>query len=421
MATKSGKDYRSLVKLAALMIPVLLAGGCSGDGGPAGGKSGVPKKVVVETVADSGLKKAGIAAGRVTGETEVQVLAQVSGRVWQVHAEIGQTVTAGEPLVVLDDRDFRAGLALSEANLKGAQARLAEAVNGARPQQRLQAAERVRAAAAAFEQARKQGERLQVLHKAGAVSPVQVEAAELAVTQAGAAHEQAIQDESLINEGSTPEVLANLQAGVEQQEAALAAAGLALENAVIAAPATGRVAGRQVNPGEMAAPGKVLMTVVSQDPLVEVNVPAADIDLVAVGQALPVCLDRFAGGMLTGRVIAVSPQADPVNKEYPVKLRLPGELPGWTSGLYAEVILPASADRPVVSREAVVKRGGEYLVFVAADNRVTARPVVTGHTDGTRWEILKGLHPGEKVVIVGQDALQDGESVVVLAERGPQE
>jgi len=60
-----------------------------------------------------------------------------------------------------------------------------------------------------------------------------------------------------------------------------------------------------------------------------------------------------------------------------------------------------------------VQRGGRGLfVYVVKDDMtVTARPVTLGPSDGPRVAVLKGLQPGDRVVVDGIDRLREGTRV----------
>ena len=59
-----------------------------------------------------------------------------------------------------------------------------------------------------------------------------------------------------------------------------------------------------------------------------------------------------------------------------------------------------------------MQRAGQPSVFVVgADNKAALRPVQTGISAGGTVEIVQGVQPGEKVVVVGVEDLQDGQTV----------
>ncbi|NGQ94791.1 efflux RND transporter periplasmic adaptor subunit [Brevibacillus sp. SYP-B805] len=401
----------ALALCASLVVPLA---GCSTAASTAPGV----QKVVVETVGQSGLKKAHMAVGRVMGDTESAVMSKISGRVVRVQAEIGQEVKAGQPLIFLDDKDYNAALAQAIAGLQGAEARLADTQKGTRTQQRRQIEEKIQSAKAALDNAKLNLDRVKALFASGAVSQSQLDAASLAYTQAETAYQSALQELSLSNEGATKETLASLQATVAQMRAAVEAAQLNKNNTVITAPISGKIAAKNIHEGETAAPGVPLLTIVSREPVVEAYVPEDQINSIKVGQTLKVRIEQVSSEPFDAKVLAISPMANAVSKEYPVKLSLPGDPDQWKSGMYAEVTLPDASSKTVtVPDEAIVKRGSERIVMVTDGKKAMARPVITGASDGTNVEILSGLQAGEKVIVVGQDVLKDGAPVQVINEK----
>ncbi|MBC9784587.1 efflux RND transporter periplasmic adaptor subunit [Heliobacterium chlorum] len=406
------------ITVGCILTTTIALTGCSGGTAP----SSDVHKVVVETVGDQGLNKARVVAGRVMGDTESAIMSKLNARIVKVACDVGQEVQAGQPLIYLDDRDFRASLAQAEANLKGAQARLADTEKGARAQDRQQLQERIEAAAAALDNAKKTLERSQSLFDAGATPKTQLESAQLAYTQAQSTYDQLIQQQSLMNEGATAETLENLRATVQQMSALVDMARLNLEATVIPAPVSGRIASKPVHEGEMAstAPApNVLLTIVSSDPVVEASVPEEYIKQIQVGQTMKVRIEQVSSEIVEAKVVAISPIANSASKEYPVKLSLP-QSGLWKSGMYAEVTLPeaGTSQRIVVPKDALVKRGSDRVIMVTDGSTVSSRSVTLGRSDGSNIEILGGLNAGDKIITVGQNELKDGDKIQVIAERG---
>ncbi|MFM1651586.1 efflux RND transporter periplasmic adaptor subunit [Brevibacillus sp. B_LB10_24] len=405
---------RPALLLVGVCAAVSLAG-CSSL--PASSAPGV-QSVVVETIGHNSLKKAKMAVGRVMGDTESAVMTKIQGRVVRVSKDIGQEVKAGEPLIYLDDKDYQVALEQANAGLRGAEARLADAQRGTRSQQQQQLDERIRAANAALENAKHTLERTQSLFESGAVSQSQLDADSLAYTQAQSTYQQVLQEKSLANEGATRESIANLQAAVAEARARVNSAQLAVSNTVITSPLSGKVATKNIQDGETASPGVPLLTIVSGQPVVEASIPEDQINSLKEGQTVTVRIEQVSSQPFEAKVLAISPIANPASKEYPVKLSLPGDPNQWKSGMYAEVTLPEPEESPItVPRDAIVKRGSERLVMVTDGSKAFAHVVITGASDGTSVEILDGVKDGEKLIVVGQDQLNDGDPVQVLWEK----
>jgi multidrug efflux pump subunit AcrA (membrane-fusion protein) len=83
--------------------------------------------------------------------------------------------------------------------------------------------------------------------------------------------------------------------------------------------------------------------------------------------------------------------------------------------MFAQVsIAGVGSQALLVPNDAIVTRAGRSQVFVVVDDRVQAREVRLGESDGKRTVILEGtINDGDQVVVTSPDALIDGAAVVV--------
>ncbi len=205
------------------------------------------------------------------------------------------------------------------------------------------------------------------------------------------------------------------QARIREAEAELAGARVELGYARLVAPGPGVVVAKSVEVGELATPGKPLLTV--DDPSsyrLEAQVAGSDAARVRPGQELEARIDDLGSEALRGRVVEVVPAADPVTRTVTVKVDLPPR-PGLRSGLYGRVRVPiGEADALLAPAPAVVERGQVAAVYVVDDAGVARLRLVTlGRRLGDRVEVLSGLTAGEPVVVEGADRLRDGTRVKV--------
>jgi RND family efflux transporter MFP subunit len=185
---------------------------------------------------------------------------------------------------------------------------------------------------------------------------------------------------------------------------------------VVKAPFAARIVDTLVEVGDLATPGRPLVQVEAlggRELWIEVR--AADIERVAVGDTLAVRLDsRPDLGQLQGAVAESVPSADAATHTFTVKVSLADvDVP---SGLSGRAMLPGDAiDRIVIPTSAVHRRGGLELVVVRSDDGTArTRAVTTGATspDG-RIEILSGVNPGEVVLVDAPGPVADGTPVEV--------
>lgn len=317
------------------------------------------------------------AVGTVRPRTEVQVEAQVTGKVLKVNVRAGDTVARGDVLVVLDDREYRTRL---ERSAQGRQSSAA---------QREQARQAVAAAQAGLDEAQSQYRRLQSLHEEKAITTRELEQAESSYLQARAALAQA-------RDG-----LAAAEAGERQAGKAVEEAQIGLDYATVRAPEAGEVARRMVEPGDVASPGKTLLLLQTPGSLrLEAFVREGLIAAARVGTELPVAIGaagQEVAAPITGVVEEVVPSADPITRTFLVKVGLPS-LPGVYPGMFGRLLVPAGQRQAVLVPAGAVRRVGQLeTVAVRGADGWRSVYVKTGAAQGGTIEILSGLAGTETV------------------------
>lgn len=137
--------------------------------------------------------------------------------------------------------------------------------------------------------------------------------------------------------------------------------------------------------------------------LVEVN--ESDAALIARGQKAVATLDAFPDHEWKGKVDYIYPEINPVTRTARVRLRFanPGEK--LQPNMFAHVALLAapSRDAVYVPTQAVIRTGMTQRVIVALGaGRFDVCPVKTGLQSGGKVQILKGLEPGQRIVVSAQ-------------------
>jgi membrane fusion protein, multidrug efflux system len=223
------------------------------------------------------------------------------------------------------------------------------------------------------------------------------------------------------------------QARVAEREGALSASQAQAENARlqlgytrIEAPISGRLGLRRVDAGNLVrasdAGGLVVLT---QTRPISVLFTVPEVDLQRVldplrrGEALAVeAWDRSETTLLgTGSLRTVDNQIDATTGT----LRLKAEFPNDDDRLFPNQFVNArlrveTLRSAVVVPAACIQHGsrGTYVFVVDEKTHSVVRDVVLGPSDGTRQAILKGLAPGERVVLEGIDRLRDGRPVSII-------
>jgi cobalt-zinc-cadmium efflux system membrane fusion protein len=207
------------------------------------------------------------------------------------------------------------------------------------------------------------------------------------------------------------------EAALLRAESEVGAASALASRAVVTARFAGVVAKRYHNPGDLveaAASDPILRVIDPRSLQVIASVPAADVPRVVVGHDGEV----FGPGATTPEtvtVVARPAQLDPTGSVGNVRLgfKLGTRL---TSGTPVRVSIVAEehAKAIVIPSAAVVREDGETFVMVAgADKMAHKKPVTVGLVSGEDTEILKGISPGDNVIIKGQSGLPDGAAITV--------
>ena len=238
-------------------------------------------------------------------DREVKVSATVSGRIAEVRVQEGQRVAAGDVLVALVNDVETAAIAVAEAELAAAKARLVEVQSGSR-------VEDVRAAAADAKQARARAalsrgvaERTAKLFDGGAATADELDRAKKQAEVDAFAGKAAQSRQSALANGSRVEAVAVAEADVRTADARLAEARVRLAERDVRAPSAGEVLQVKVRAGELAQPGGVDPLVVLGDTTsltARVDIDERDVAAIALGTAVTIRAKASPGRAYPGTI-----------------------------------------------------------------------------------------------------------------------
>jgi multidrug efflux system membrane fusion protein len=385
---------------AALLAVGAVLVACSGREEPPASRAAPPAAVRVavkpalgETVQD-GLE----AVGTVMSRRQTVVSSKVLATVTAVSRREGDRVRADEVLVELDDRDLRAELERAQASAREARDALEETTQAVRA-----ADATIEAASAASELASATLRRYTTLYERRSVSPHEYDEVAARAKSAAAELARARQARAALVAKQQ-----QARAKIEQADAAVASARVALSYARVVAPADGVVVARTVEPGSVAVPGRPLLTIDEPRYRLELAVPETQAGALRIGQRGTVTIDALRHP-IDAAISEILPAADPRTRTVTVKLDLPATS-DLRSGLYGTARFGVGQHTALLLPRAAVDRRGqlERVFVVDPDNVARMRLVTTGKTYGDRVEILSGLDPGERVVVEGAERVSDG-------------
>lgn len=248
-------------------------------------------------------------------EADIAVIApRIAGYVRTVHVDDNQPVRRGDPLVTLEDTDYRARVAAAEAELAAGRSAIgtAEAATASRSAAIREAEAALAAAQAEATRAAADRARLAKLLADGFVSRQRFDVAEAEAASRRAAVVQARAAVAAARSGVTGAVSERSTATASSRaaQAQAEAAHYELDNTVIHAPIDGVVGNRFARIGQYVRPGQQLMAVV---PVAEVYVVAnfkeTQIARMTPGQPVELEADAYPGRTIRGRVASLSPAA----------------------------------------------------------------------------------------------------------------
>jgi len=263
---------------------------------------------------------------RVSGHveaTEVQVAAEVGGRLIELRVAEGDRVAAGAAVANLDTRDVELQVGRARAERSAADAQVRLLLSGARPEEVRQAEAQVDSASAEvagveaeLRAAEVDLQRFEALLGANAGSQKQRDDAR-ARADVARERERGARDRvraarevvARLQSGAHPEEVEAARARVASVDAQLAVLEKMRTDAVVVAPIGGIVTQILSDAGEMVAPRMPILVITDMDRAwANLFVPEPFMSIVSLGQVLDVVTD--AGDRVPGKVTFVSPQAE---------------------------------------------------------------------------------------------------------------
>ena len=340
------------MKPSVLLLAGLLA--ACGQEGTSPPPPGVDHDLKTATVEVRELELTYSAEALVEAVRQSTVSAQIAGRIVELGFDVGDAVKKGEVIARIDERAASRALEASEAQVREAQAALANA-------------------RASYERSKQ------------------------------------LLAQRFISQAALDQAESTYKAAQARVSALLAGAGAAATErsfATVLAPYSGIVSARHVELGEMATPGKPLMTGFDPSTLrVVATVPQAQVAAIQASGRARVEVPS-AGRWIEVKQVTVMPAADPRTHTTRVRLDLPADVRGVYPGVYARAhFVVGRAPKLLVPRAAVFRRSELTAVYVVSESIQLRQVRVGAAGDEHSIEVLAGLKPGERVAL---DPIQAG-------------
>jgi len=356
-----------------------------------------------------------VASGEVRYQSLAHIGSEITGTVTARHVREGDWVRKGDLLIELDPKELQSRLAQAQTLLQQLQ-------KISRPQAQTAVAE----ARDNLLQASREARRREALAEKGTISIELAEQAQRLELNAKTAltRAQLVSDSLAVD--STEERL--LKQRIESAEAELA-------KTRIYAPFSGRVQTRNVEPGDLVQPGKVLLEIARSEGMgrdgtamdgleVVVALDEKNFAPVQLNQPVQLVADAWPEQAVPGVVSFIAPAVDSARGTIDVHISVladgrnaPGVL---LQGMTVSAnIIAAERERTLVLPNDYLQfdSGRQAQVFRWQNGEVNAAQVQLGLRNMTHSEVVSGLAEGD--VVVQGDNLSNGQHVRVRFEQAP--
>lgn len=189
------------------------------------------------------------------------------------------------------------------------------------------------------------------------------------------------------------------------------------KNPVVAA-ISGTVLSTPVNVGDSVTAQSVILVIGDLSSIVlETYVPERFSADLRTGLTAEAAFEAMPGERFLADVYEVSPVLDPVSRTIRIRLRFPRRDNRIKAGMFATVYLVTreSDDVTLIPRSALINTEGKWICYTVNDQSIAERrELILGLESEDTVEIVNGVAPGERIVILGHNFLSDQEPVRIV-------
>lgn len=414
----SGNGFR--VKTALVVAALAALAACSPD-------TGVQEPVVlvqIVSVEKSAMQQKITADAVLFPIAQSAIPAKISAPVKRFLVNRGSHVRAGQLLAVLENRDLAAAAQENKGAFEQAQAQSTTTTSADLPQELQKAQLDAQAAKQSFDAQQKVYDSRQELFRQGALPRKELDQAGVDLTNARNQYEMAQKHLDSLNAVGKQATLKSAAGALESAQGKYNGAAAQLSYSEIRTPISGVVTERPLYPGEMAAAGTPLVTVMDISQVIaKAHIPQASAVLLKVGDNATIEVPGM-DKPFSGKVTVVSPALDigSTTVEVWVQAKNPGEHLKPGTSVQVSMIARSVADALAVPAAALLTApDGTTSVMVAGpceksrnanDQCAHQKTVKAGIREADRVQIVEGLQAGDRVVATGAYGLPDNSKII---------
>ncbi len=348
---------------------------------------------------------------------QANVATRITAPIRELRVRKGDSVSAGQVLAVLDNRDALAQRADATASVEDALATLQKMETATIPGDIERAQGQLATAEAALNQAQKNYDRRKELLAQGAIPNRDFLVSQTELAQAKTTYDVAKNGLNLLQNQSRSSDLRSAHAKLESAQAKLQLANVQLQFTEVRSPFAGTVTDQFMYQGDMAQPSSPILSIMNLSSVsARAQVPEAQAGPLEMAQECS--FQAESGGLpeINGQVTVINKAVDPARRSVEVWCEIANDQGVLRGNLYGRVrIITGVARGSMMVPVAAVQRneGTNTGVAMVVDSQSVAhkRDIQTGLTYKSKVQILKGLKLGETVVTDGGYSLPDNTQV----------
>ena len=395
-----------------LAVPSLvLLSGCSHNT-----KAAEPVVTVQTTqVARKAIQEVVQAEGILYPLNQSALVPKISAPVRKFYVNRGSKVHRGQLLAVLENRDLAAAAVDNQGTYEQAQAAYSTTTAASLPEEIQKAELDVKAAKANLDAAQKIYDSRVLLFKQGALPRKELDASEVALTQARNQYEISLQHLNSLQAVGKQNTIKSATGQLTSAKGKYEGAQAQLFYSEIRSPMNGVVTDRPLYPGEMATAGTPLITVMDLSQVIaKAHIPQDQAALLKVGD--PALLrSPDVPKPVNGKVSLVSPALDPNSTTVEIWLQAPNANQQLKPGTSVKLTIVARSipDALVIPASALLTTpdGATTVMVLGSDGRAHQHTVKTGVRQGDEVQVTDGLKADDTVITSGAYGLPDNTKI----------
>ncbi|OLB20128.1 MAG: efflux transporter periplasmic adaptor subunit [Acidobacteriales bacterium 13_2_20CM_55_8] len=348
------------------------------------------------------------------------IVPKISAPVKAFYVKRGSRVRKGQLLAVLENRDLAAAAQENQGAYNQAEATYATTTSAQLPEEIQKAQLDTQAAKQMLDAQQKIYNSRQELFQQGAIPRKELDQAGVDLTQARNQYQIAQKHLDALMATGKQQALKSAAGQLQSAKGKYMGAEAQMSYSQIRSPIDGVVTDRPLYPGEMAAAGTPIVTVMDiSQVIVKAHIPQPEAALLKVGDKATITVPGESAPV-DAKVTVVSPALDPnsTTVEIWVQAKNPEQRLKPGTSVQVSMVAQTVPDALVIPAAALLtgQDGTTSVMVVGTDNRAHQRPVSVGIRQGDQVQITEGLQPGDRVIASGAYGLPDNTQVTVAAQ-----